>query len=333
MNQRSVFLGCLLTWAACVSVGDAQEPAATPPAVPPVNSAEKTATPTLPAKYEADRFFVEPITENMIGLRFLASTGDNNLIYSDVAAGLGVPIALQGNSSAIYFPDFNPEHAIPPPLGSEGRMPIKPKRLRRADLGNRCSGILGQDWFAGRIWTLDYPAQKLILREANDVPRVPTEHRTTLGFRTEGMGRRTGHLPRVVIKIAGESISMLLNTGATVTLSDETVKTLADGKDAIRAASFITDIRLAAWRKAHSWRVIEKAERGGTGTMIEVPKITIAGYEVGPVWFTARPVGLYRNQISRRLDARVDGAIGGNLLKSFRVTLDYPNATAYFVKP
>ncbi len=287
----------------------------------------------LPIRYDADRFFVEPITADMDEMTFLTSTGDSDFIYSDKVAELSIPISLQGTSSAIYLPEFNPDHSVPVSRGAGGRLSIQAKRLRRAYFGKDCWGILGHHWFADRVWTLDYPAKKLSLRAVNGIPTVSTEHRVRLGFRLGPRGERVSNLPRMSIKVAGESIDLLLNTGATAVLSEAATKALADGKAATRAVSFITDTRLAAWQKKHGWRVIEKAEQGGTGTMIEVPKVLIGGYEVGPVWFTSRPARLYKDQISRRLDAPVEGAIGGNLLKSFRLTLDFPNAMAHFEKP
>ena len=67
--------------------------------------------------------------------------------------------------------------------------------------------------------------------------------------------------------------------------------------------------------------------------MIEVPEVVIAGHKVGPVWFTYRPNPNFHEYMSSFTDKQVEGALGGNALRHFRITVDYPNAKAYFVKP
>ena len=64
--------------------------------------------------------------------------------------------------------------------------------------------------------------------------------------------------------------------------------------------------------------------------MIQVPSVQIAGYNAGPVWFVRRPDRNFHEFMSQWMDRRIDGALGGSLLKYFAVTVDYPNAVAYF---
>jgi hypothetical protein len=64
--------------------------------------------------------------------------------------------------------------------------------------------------------------------------------------------------------------------------------------------------------------------------MIEVPEVIIAGYKVGPVWFTHRENRNFHDFMSSFMDARVDGALGGNAFRHFIMTVDYPGAAAYF---
>ena len=67
--------------------------------------------------------------------------------------------------------------------------------------------------------------------------------------------------------------------------------------------------------------------------MIEVPSISIGGHAVGPVWFTVRPDRNFHQFMSRWMDRRIEGAVGGSAFRYFRITLDYPNAVAEFEKP
>ena len=49
-----------------------------------------------------------------------------------------------------------------------------------------------------------------------------------------------------------------------------------------------------------------------------------------PGWFTWRPDANFREYMSGMMDAQVEGAIGGNALRHFVMTVDYPGAAAYF---
>jgi hypothetical protein len=116
-------------------------------------------------------------------------------------------------------------------------------------------------------------------------------------------------------------------------LTDSAHALLADGRPARRAASFISAAVFDRWRAAHpEWRVIERATSFGA-PMIEVPEVEVAGYRIGPVWFEGRRAGVFEEWMSQWMDAPIVGALGGNALRFFRVTADYPNAVAVFEKP
>jgi hypothetical protein len=100
---------------------------------------------------------------------------------------------------------------------------------------------------------------------------------------------------------------------------------------AVRATSFITANVFEKWRKRHpEWRVIEGAEKRSGEAIIEVPKIVVGGYTVGPVWFTRRADRNFHEYMSQWMDKRIEGALGGNALCHFRVSVDYPRAFAVF---
>ena len=64
--------------------------------------------------------------------------------------------------------------------------------------------------------------------------------------------------------------------------------------------------------------------------MIEVPRITIDGHAVGPVWFAEQPPGSFQKYMAGMMDRPTWGAIGGSALRYFRVLVDYPAARACF---
>lgn len=132
----------------------------------------------------------------------------------------------------------------------------------------------------------------------------------------------------------GEPLDLLLDTGAHVLLSTAAAAALADGRAAARATSFITAGVFARWHARHpEWRVLEGADSGLGQAMIEVPALTVAGWPVGPIWFTRRADADFHDFMSRWTDRPVTGALGGNALKGFRVTLDYPGRRAAFERP
>jgi len=100
----------------------------------------------------------------------------------------------------------------------------------------------------------------------------------------------------------------------------------------IVGGGFIMKALFDEWHAKHpDWRVIEHGEAiGGAGNaMIEVPRVTIAGFAVGPVWFARRADVNFAQWMSSMMDKPIVGAFGGSGLQYFRLVLDYPHATAW----
>jgi hypothetical protein len=135
--------------------------------------------------------------------------------------------------------------------------------------------------------------------------------------------------------VDGESLDLLFDTGATVELTAEAHRQLGEAAPATQATSFITSSVLGHWRARHpDWPVIPGADRSVTGmAMIQVPEVRIADLGVGPVWFTERPDANFHQYMAQWMDRPVEGALGGDALRFFRVTVDYPAAVARFEVP
>lgn len=139
--------------------------------------------------------------------------------------------------------------------------------------------------------------------------------------------------PRIQVVVDGEILDLLFDTGAHTPLTPLAHATIGDGRAAIRSTSFISNSIFQKWKIAHpNWRVIDKAEMGSGEAMIEVPEVTIAGYSVGPVWFTRRADKNFHEFMSQWMDRRIEGALGGNALRFFRIVVDYPQQSAFFEK-
>lgn len=279
----------------------------------------------LPARFAAGRIFLDlPLRGGQV-LVLYTDTGGGLFLLGAAAERIGADdpggVLLSELVEGLSFPD---------PLGAaDRRLPVFTPQERR-DHGY--DGMLGQAWFADRVWTFDYPAARLLLHDEAP-PAQPGASAVPLGFRTDASGARVLSFPRVRAEVDGEVLEMLFDTGATLDLTPSAHRTLADALPAARATSFVTSEVLEGWHRRHpDWRVIPDADANVPDMrVIEVPEVTIAGHTVGPVWFTERPDANFHEYMSQWMDRRVDGAVGGNVLGHFRVTVDYPAATAWFV--
>lgn len=301
--------------------------------------AANTPAHVLPTSFEADRVYVVPETTDGKRLRLYTDTGGGQFLTESAVKRLGLRItpapepesADESGDGGQFaaFPEQRSDRSIPLPSDADRFwvMPAEMVRKQGFDIGD---GLLGQAWFDGHVWTWDYPGERLTL-EGSDWTPSRTATRVALGFRTGEEGKRETGFPRMTIHVDGKPIDVLLDTGATTTLTPAALKVLADGGPADRATSMIVDTQFKAWQKAHpDWRVIEGAQAGTHSAMIEVPAVEIGGATVGPVWFTHRPDTNFHDYMSGMMDARVEGAIGGNALGHFVMTIDYPGAAAYF---
>jgi hypothetical protein len=292
----------------------------------------------LPATDEANRFFVTPVTPKGEKLRLYTDSGGGLFLLAGTVQRLGLPrhTVSEGKETMeeTELPAFRPGASIPPPLKNHGGLFLLPAGQKKGFLAGT-DGLLGQAWFSGRVWTWDYPGGLLLWLPDGGLPAVDPSHRVTLGFQTDKAGQRTADFPRLAVAVDGETLDLLFDTGAMVSLSPEALAKLGDKGPAERGTSFIAAVHFDGWRKKHpDWRVIENADLGVKGEpMIEVPALTVAGYTVGPVWFTRRPDKNFHQFMSQFMDRQVEGALGGSALRFFRVTVDYPKAVAVFERP
>lgn len=303
----------------------------------PAAHAQTAAPVEIPARFVGNRVFVQAVTASGDTIDFFTDTGGGTaMLYPDAVARLGLAVdslRADGETTAVTdFPTLPAGSAFPLPGGPfPGRLLIFPPTPTIHDGED---GMLGRVWFAERAWTFDYPAGRLLLRTPGDLPPHDPAHRVPLGFKVNGAGQRTMHFPRIRIEVDGDSLDLLYDSGASLGLTDSAYAALADGGPPVRGTSFIVARVFDGWLARHpDWRVVERAERGTGEAIIQVPRVSVGGYEVGPVWFTRRPDRNFHEYMSQWMDRRVDGALGGSALGWFRVTVDYPNAVAVFERP
>jgi len=291
----------------------------------------------LPARFESGRVIVTPATRDGSDASFYTDTGGGVFITAGAVKRLGLHAVAATDkdmldeagpdAQVVVLPGFRPGKSIPAPPGDGKLLVLAADRV--GDPAFHEDGMLGAAWFAGRVWTWDYPSHTFSLQtdwhpEAGARP-VP------LGFKTRADGTQETHFPRITIRVDDKPLDVLLDTGAETRLTANALAALNDGKPEIRATSMIVQSQFNAWRSAHpDWRVVEDAQVLTHAAMIEVPQVEIAGARVGPVWFTLRPDRSFHQFMSSMMDKRIEGAIGGNALEHFVMTIDYPNASAYF---
>lgn len=320
-------------------------PAATPPPAQTAKVGAATAPErdevVLPSEFVADRIFVRPTTIDGRTLRFYTdSGGGSQFVYPDVVQRLGLTSApLEGSPEKLVtapIPEWRDGAGIPAPLAIHQPAALRSRYVvverDRPFTSAGDDGFLGQGWFGGRVWTFDYPGKRLLWHPRGSTPAHRPEQRVPLHFRLAADGQPAMHFARISVEIDDEQVDVLFDTGATIDVSPAAEAALGPGPES-RGTSFIAESKAARWRSRHpDWRFVEKAERGTGSAIIEVPKIRVAGQEVGPVWFTLRKDPNLHEFMSSMMDARIDGALGGSALRFFRVTADYPNRVAIFAR-
>lgn len=306
-----------------------------------IASAGVSARERLPTSYEAGHFFVTPQTRDGKGLRLVVDTGGPGgsglyVLSTQKVHELQLPVAtcdLGGQRVGLVksfsfqrhkglpVVDGTPCDAVA--LSSGGYQPVADE-----------DGSLGAGYLPHFVWTFDYPA-KALWKEPVDWKPAAGEHAAKLGFAKNPKGGNATGMPRITLTIDGQPLDLLLDTGATAFPTRR--GTEATGREVFRGigtTSYITTSVMNRWHHAHPrWRVVEDGDEFGgfKSRLIEVPKVQIAGWLIGPVWFTERPDNAFgSNGMSQYTDEDVHGSAGANLFRHFSMTLDYPRDTAWF---
>ena len=299
----------------------------------------------LPAHFKENRIFLEGRTVRGDTLTLYTDTGGGQVVSPDLVKRLDLTTEkLHFGSKTMKvasLPDFVPEADIPAPAKQaasvdaaqlqskikklHGRLFVRPTPFKV--LGE---GMLGRNWFGTRIWTFNYPGHKLILRASYTPPESLAKHRVPVFFKKNDKGKHLMHFPRIKAVIAQDTLSFLFDTGATIQLNEHTDAQNVPGLKEVSGGSFIIHSQFEQWHEDHpDWKVVKNAARHGSD-LIRVPQVSIAGYTVGPVWFATRPDKNFNPGMSRWMDHKVQGAVGGSLFQYFRITLNYPDEYAVF---
>ena len=304
------------------------------------NSAAETRTP-IPTIYEAGHFYAKPVTTSGQPLRLLVDTGGAGfngyaVLYASTVARLKLTTAKcdHGDMQATIVPrlDFQPGKSLP--LEDHAYCPAVAMVIDDPTLIKTDDGIMGGGNFPGHIWTFDYHKRQLWL-ESHDWTPTKSAKAAALGFMRNDDGTPGSPFARIEIKVDGEIFSMLLDTGATAMPSSAGAQ--ASGTETVNGVgvtSYIVSSTIDRWHARHpTWRMIDGGDilfAKHPMRTIEVPAVEIAGWTVGPVWFTERADPAFHKFMSQYMDKQVEGAVGGNVYAHFAMTVDYPKAKAWF---
>lgn len=185
---------------------------------------------------------------------------------------------------------------------------------RRVFPGSPAEGLLPACALRHYQVVFDYPARRFTLaRPATLTPRgrrIPAAFDAQSGFF------------RVELKVAGKSYGFLLDTGAPFTMASQTL--------------------IESWEAAHPhWPHLTGAV--GPANMIGAPMevnallVRLPSAEWGPfplrdVGVVSRPPGTFEKGMSRMTAAPVMGSLAGNVLRAFRLSIDYPARAVYVEK-
>ncbi|MEP6765525.1 MAG: hypothetical protein ABJB66_14515 [Gemmatimonadaceae bacterium] len=129
------------------------------------------------------------------------------------------------------------------------------------------------------------------------------------------VGKPSG-FPRTEIVVDGKTYGMLLDTGASFTM--------------------VSDVLLKSWGDSHKeWDRHPGAFGEATtlgGQTIEtmfVPAATWASFKIVPFGVTSQRTGTFEQYMSQMMAAPIVGSLAGNVLKHYRVELDYANQKLY----
>ena len=294
----------------------------------------------IPTRYDRGRFFAIPEAIDGKRVTLLLDTGDNSRVWESFAQRFGLKVdssSVPKPLAMVGLPPLKPGRSLPSPALNAGKVHVTPPQDAFDTLMSRVAdGQLGFDWFADRIWTLDYPGHQLTLHDV--APRAHDgDHETPLGFPVDSTGHRLGHVPRIAIVIDGDSLNMLFDTGATIWLAAGTRIGGVDATSPEQPVSIAWQWLFERWRQRHpDWPVVNDGDVVSHAPLIRVPNARIAGFDTGPVWFREfvgpKVPPPSRNPTMPLVRSPFVGTVGGNILQNFVITLDYPKATARFRK-
>lgn len=282
-------------------------------------AAQRVSQTTVPLMVEANRPFVILTFHKPDGstrtARFLLDTGGGGfLITEPLAHELGLTWGDVTSEEGEKF-----AHVTTMPVVSIGDLALSLKPERTAvEIGTdnilpaaatvKAEGMLPGHVLSQYEVVFDYPGRTLTVA----LPNVLAHPGNGVSMPVSTM---TG-FPRTEITIGDSTYGMLLDTGASFTMVSETV---------LKALG----TQHPDWER-HTGAYGEAALLGGqTLETMFVPSAAWGAQALSRFGMVSQQAGTFERYMSRMMPAPIVGSLAGNVLKNFRVDLDYPHQKLY----
>jgi len=278
---------------------------------------------TVPLLVEGNRPFIDVAFRRPDGstrsARFVVDSGGGGfLIAEPLARDLGLRWGVTRHEEGAEF-----AVAEVPPKAFVGDFPLdlNPKRviimvgaasiLPKAAPGH-AEGLFPGHLLARYHVVFDYPRGAFTLA----LPGALTPRGDALPMPVS----KPAGFPRTEIEVAGATYGFLIDTGASFTM--------------------VSEVLLKSWGGGHpDWprqpgAVGEAATLGGmTLETMFVPRAQWGARELQEFGVVSQREGTFERWMSSMMTAPIVGSLAGNVLKRFRLELDYPNAKLYISAP
>jgi hypothetical protein len=267
-------------------------------------------------------------------IRILLDSGGYDLIDRSAVARFG----LRGTSvvlgarhaprTAVDSPHFAAGASLPP---SATRWLVARKGALANGFFANIDATLGPSWLAANTVTVDYPRHRVVLAPAPaHAVSVPLSVKT---YPPPAPSLPAPAVATLAITVAGERLTMLLDTGATARIRPM-YRALMPDRSAVRQVNFADPRLVARWHRDHpAWRYITSGaeepgdSRGTYGAMILVPDLRVGSARAWPTWFVARNDGSTYKTLSAQMGHAISGDLGGEALRRWRVTFNLRGAS------
>lgn len=301
----------------------------------------------VPVQMEDLLFVLEEQTADGRRLTLLAATEGETLVYAGGADRLSLAVRDASDLpeeaiAAAALAGSPPERLVRLPalriggrgFRADGPQASTPHVALREGLppdGVETDGVLGAGWFHGSTWTLDHPGRAIVLREDGDLPLHSDRERIPLELARSAEGGPLPSVPLVRLTVAGVEVAAVVATGSAAVLTDAATAAVGDLRPARRAMTRLSATTFDAWRAEHpDWRVVEGAEAGTGEPLLEVRGLRVADAVIERAWVLRTPDDGLEARLGAPAAAPAAILLGGDILREFRVTLDFVGGVAIF---
>lgn len=278
---------------------------------------------TVPLIVEGNRPFIELNFYRVDGskrtARFLVDSGGGGFLLSEpLARDLGL---TWGEVSQEEGEKFATAQTVPRVSVGDFPLQLNPKRvavtigrdnLLRKSAPGHADGLFPGHVLAQYHVVFDYP--KGTFTVANPGILIPKGDALPMP-----VGNRSG-FPRTEIEVDGKTYGFLIDTGASFTM--------------------VSEVLLKSWGSDHQdWErhpgaFGEATTLGGqTLETMFVPSGKWGSHKLDRFGVTSQREGTFEKWMSSMMAAPIVGSLAGNVLKRFRLELDYPNSKLYLSAP